>query len=259
PSPAPREPTALTRPRAAVHARAGAIHSAQRSSPERGSGLRRAAWGLVVLAVAVGAGLALDDRLRALVGIEVAQGPEIQQAQPEDKVVWLTRSEPRWFSVVVEGADPEQPPQMRWYLNDVLVAEGTTMWEYDPAKNLQDLTSHGEVRFLLGTGRLPGQSHIWATQTAAKDLSPVLQSASYKPGSTITAAVGDTVVIEVDAIDPDGSPLTYTWRVDGKRVGGNAPRLELQARRDAKITLAISDGGAVVSSSWGLAIGSGKP
>lgn len=257
---AAREETARTRAPAASPAarqaeRAAGIRSAVRRTPER-RGVRWPAIGAALLLLAAAAAaLTVSDRLRTLVGLSPDHSwVEIQRAQPEDKVVPLTRSDTRWFSVVVEGADPDKPPPMRWYLNDVLVAENTTMWEYDPAKNLQDLTAHGEVRFVVGSGRLPHQTHIWATATAAKDLSPVLQSATYKPGSTITAVPGEKIVIEVDAIDPDGDVLSYTWRVDGNRVGGNAPRLEVDARRDAKITLTISDGSVVVSSNWTLAV-----
>ena len=262
---AAREATARTRAPAASPAqphaeRTGGIQSALRTKPVR----RGFGWSSIVasllLVAATGAALTVSDRLRELVGLSPDHSwVEILRAQPEDKVVPLTRSETRWFSVVVDGVDPDQPPPMRWYLNDMMVAENTTMWEYDPAKNLQDVTAHGEVRFVVGSGRMPHQTHIWATETAAKDLSPVLQSATYKPGSTITAAPGEKIVIEVDAIDPDGDVLSYTWRLDGKRVGGNVPRLEVTARRDAKITLTISDGGAVVSSAWTLEVAGQKP
>jgi serine/threonine-protein kinase len=260
------ETTAPTRlpspaPAARHRARAGGIHSALRAkpAPRRGVGWWGAGVALVLLAAALLVTPA-GERLRARVGFAPGHAwVEVQRAQPEDKVVQLTRSAPRWFSVVVEGADPEHPPPMRWYLNDVLVAENTTMWEYDPAKNLQDVTAHGQVRFVVGAGRLPHQTHVWATETTAKDLSPVLLSASYKPGSTITAAPGETIVIAVDAIDPDGDPLSYTWRLDGTRVGDNAPRLALDARRGGKITLTISDGGVFVSSSWTLAVATKRP
>ena len=262
---AARETTARTRAPAASPApqhmaRAGGIQSALRGKPARRGFRWSAIVASVLLVAAAGAALTVSDRLRALAGLSPDHAwVEIQRAQPEDKVVQLTRSETRWFSVVVEGADPDQPPPMRWFLNDVMVAENTTMWEYDPAKNLQDVTAHGEVRFVVGSGRMPHQTHIWATETTAKDLSPVLQSATYKPGSTITATLGEQVVIEVNAIDPDGDVLSYTWRLDGKRVGGNVPRLEVTARRDAKITLTISDGGAVVSSAWTLEVAGQKP
>jgi serine/threonine protein kinase len=253
------ERTAATRPPVPPQRRGG-IRSASRLPR---AVRRRLRWPvLVVLGLMLAAGVAvtLDHRLQALLGIDgPARGAVIQQAQPAAKIVWLTRSEPRWFSVVIDGADPEQPPPMRWYLNDVLVAENTTVWEYDPAQHLQDVTARGTVRFLLGSGRAPQERQVWATRTTVQDLSPVLQSASYKPGSTIEAAVGEGVVIEVDAVDPDDSPLTYTWRIDGKRVGGNTPRLELDAERDATVTLAISDGSAVVSSSWTIAVQPGQP
>ena len=116
------------------------------------------------------------------------------------------------------------------------------------------MTARGEVRFVVGSGKRTDQTHTWRTETSAKDLSPVLHSASYKPGSTITAAPGERIEIVVDVFDPDGDPLFYTWRIDGKRAGRNEPRLVLDATADAKVTLVVSDGMVTVSSNWNVAV-----
>jgi hypothetical protein len=215
---------------------------------------------LVALLAVAGAASWIFPEILPVLGIGArADHAAIRTVQPEDKVVWLTRGEPRWFSVALEGVDPEQPPRMRWLLNDKVVAEGTTTWEYEPKIHLADLIASGAVRFVVGSGRRPYQTHLWATQTALKDLSPVLQSASYKPGSTIQAAPGERIEITVDAVDPDGSPLTYSWRVDGRRVGASEPRLVIDATVDAKVTLAVSDGEATVSSNWRIAVAGARP
>ena len=83
----------------------------------------------------------------------------------------------------------------------------------------------------------------------------MLQSATYKPGSTITGGArrahrdrGRQPTI------PTATRSSYTWRVDGRRAGGNEPRLVIDATADAKVTLAMSDGMVSVSSSWNVVV-----
>lgn len=215
---------------------------------------RRWLTALVAVAALIAlAALVAPDALRSLVGLETApRPPRIASAQPADKLIVLTRTEPQWFSAVIDDADPDRPPRMRWYLNEHVVADSTTVWEYDPKVHLPLVTARGKVRFEVGGGKRPEQTRIWATQTSIADLSPVLQAANPKPGSTIRAAVGERIEIDVDAYDPDDSPLTFTWFVDGKRAGGNEPRLVMIVQRDVKIRLVISDGAATVTSGWSV-------
>jgi len=239
-------------------ARGRALRSASPRIPRR-SGIRFAT-ALVVLLATAGLGAWLfPERVLAPLGLHPGAGnrAQIRSAQPEDSLIWLTRSDAQWFSVVLSGVAPDRPPRMRWFLNDKLVAENTTTWEYDPTTDLADVTAHGEVRFVVGSGRGLLQTHRWKTRTAVQDLSPVLRSATYKPGSTIRAAAGERIEIVVEAIDPDGDPLFYTWQVNGHRVGGSEPRLVLDATESGTITLGVSDGVVSVSSAWNLQVAGG--
>jgi len=211
----------------------------------------------LLLFLAVGADLVPEpaSEIAAWLGLRgTIDGIEIDGVVPESKLVTLTRREPMWFSVVLQGVDPAAPPTMRWYLNQELVAEGTTVWEYEPATYLEHLVARGTVRFEVDGGRRRHQNHTWKTQTPLADLSPVLLSASAKPGSTITARPGEVVTISVDVYDPDGTPLGFTWRIDGKPAGGDEPRLRFVAARDVGVSLVVSDGEASVSSGWKVVV-----
>ena len=118
-------------------ARSGAVAPARAMAARATRRSPRRLLGAAVLLVAGIAAWAFPERILPALGIGTANDwIAIRSVQPDDKVVWLTRKDPQWFSVVLEGIDPEHPPPMRWYLNDVLVAESTTTWEYDPKVHL---------------------------------------------------------------------------------------------------------------------------
>jgi hypothetical protein len=180
--------------------------------------------------------------------------PEILSFQPDEKIVTVARSEqPRWFSVVLDGVDPDAPPRLRWILDDEVVAEDTTVWEYDPRSHRVSPRTPGVLRFVVGSGREPRQSHTWWIQATVSNLSPVLLNASHKPGSTIEAKEGDVVDLRVDAYDPDGDRLSFSWRLDGRPIGRNAPAVEIPVTGSHTVSLAISDGDATVWSTWQIA------
>jgi hypothetical protein len=255
-TPAPRR-AAATAARPALDRRVATPGARARGGVAR-RGRMLATVAAIATLLAVGVMLAPEE-LRTAIGLApTGERAQIASVQPSEKIVVLGRTEPQWFSVSLGDVDAERPPRMKWYLNGNVVAENGTVWEYDPAVHLPLVAARGEVRFVLGSGNRSRQAHIWATQTAINDLSPVLQSASYKPGSTIHAAVGERIEIDVDAYDPDDSPLTFTWLVDGKRAGGNEPRLVIVVQRDARVGLSVSDGGATVSSAWTI-VADGAP
>jgi serine/threonine protein kinase len=169
---------------------------------------------------------------------------------PDDELVVVAHATTQWFSVVLEGFDPDHPPRLRWLLDGTVVAQGTTTWEYDPRTYHASAVVPQELRFVIGSGRGEQQSQAWRVKVAASDLSPVLRNASYKPGSKIEVPRGSTVVVKVDAYDPDGDALTFSWRLDGHPLGGNAAEVTVPVDGDHQLSLAISDGEAAVSSSW---------
>jgi len=176
---------------------------------------------------------------------------------PQEEQVVVPHATTQWFSVVLDGFDANDPPPLRWLLDGKMVAENTTSWEYDPRIYHGSALVPQLLRFVIGRGRTDQQVHGWQIKVAASDLSPVLLNASYKPGSEISAPLGSTVVVKVDAYDPDCDALSFVWRLDGKPIGNDTAEVAVAVDGNHQLTLAISDGEAAVSSSWRIV--AGKP
>ena len=75
-------------------------------------------------------------------------------------------------------------------------------------------------------------------------------------------AVGETVVFTSTASDPDGDPLTRTWKVDGVVMPGDAPSIEREFATPGRHTVSVevTDGhGATVSAEALVEVPNGQP
>ena len=82
---------------------------------------------------------------------------------------------------------------------------------------------------------------------------PVIQSVT--PVQNIGAVGGSTLNFDVQAQDPDGNPLTYTWTVDGQVVQGVfGPQLAYQLPVSATgtyiVAVTVTDGSRRAQTSW---------
>jgi hypothetical protein len=59
----------------------------------------------------------------------------------------------------------------------------------------------------------------------------------------------------ISGSDPDGDPLTYTWRVNGAAVGGNANGYDFSAAPGTYVVnVTVSDGSLSVSREWTVTV-----
>jgi uncharacterized protein (TIGR03437 family) len=84
-------------------------------------------------------------------------------------------------------------------------------------------------------------------------LAPVISSVS--PATTFGAVGGSSLSFSVNASDPDGNPLTYTWSVNGTVVTNvfgpaYALQLPLTANGIYTVTVVVTDGSRVTETSW---------
>jgi len=124
----------------------------------------------------------------------------------------------------------------RW-LAPVLAA---TLWLWLGCGGGDDATGPGV------TERMEPREQSLVREDAADpaNLAPVIESVTLEPSDP---SAGDPVVARVEATDTEGDRLrySYTWRLDGERLPGSGPRVELpRSERGDEIELVVvaSDG-----------------
>ena len=90
---------------------------------------------------------------------------------------------------------------------------------------------------------------------------PAIVSAT--PAATLSAVGGSSYSFAVQASDPDGNPLTYTWMVNGQAVTdafGSTYTLQLPASANGTytVTVAVTDGSRVTQTSWTINVAAYK-
>jgi glucose/arabinose dehydrogenase len=80
---------------------------------------------------------------------------------------------------------------------------------------------------------------------------------SSDPGlGPVTVVLGATRTFTVTASDPDGDALTYTWRVNGSPMGGNAPTFDFvgSALGTFSVNVTVTDGSSAVWREWTVSV-----
>jgi hypothetical protein len=106
---------------------------------------------------------------------------------------------------------------------------------------------------LRATDNLGGATEL-TLSVSVVDMPPVIQSTS--PGKLFSMASGKQATFAVQASDPEGAPLTYTWTVDGRAAGGNASSFAYKpaGAGDHTVGVSVSDGRQSVSFEWGVSV-----
>ena len=90
-----------------------------------------------------------------------------------------------------------------------------------------------------------------------KNLPPVIQVAT--PGGAVQVTVGDVQQFHVQAMDPNGDPLNFSWSFDGNRISGaSSESYVFRATQDnigaRSLEVAVSDGISETSYSWRITV-----
>jgi chitinase len=74
----------------------------------------------------------------------------------------------------------------------------------------------------------------------------------------VSVETGSSRIFTVTASDPDGDALTYTWRVDGSVVGGNANVFTFTGTAPGShtVNVTVSDGSLAISREWTVTVAS---
>jgi len=86
------------------------------------------------------------------------------------------------------------------------------------------------------------------------DRTPVMLSTS--PVTAPGMVAGKQAVFSVNARDPDGDPLNYTWTVDGSPAGQNSETFTYKPTSSGThvIAVSVSDGEQAVKNEWSVTV-----
>jgi hypothetical protein len=152
----------------------------------------------------------------------------------------------------VTAADPDNDPlSSRWLLDGLQVETGALAFVYRP-----DYASSGvhNLTVTVSDGALT-VSATWLVTVADVNRPPVIEETS--PEDQLPLAVGVTARFDVRASDPDGSPLVYSWSVDGTPAGSNDRSFDYSAPKTPgahSVAVVISDGRDAVNHTWAVEV-----
>jgi hypothetical protein len=116
------------------------------------------------------------------------------------------------FSIIAYDPDGNDL-SYQWELDSELVSE-TSDFPYQP-----DFDSAGDHQLTLtvndGFGSKSILEYEWDISVVNVDRAIVINSLEPQVGIPITINQNESISFSIDAYDPDGTPLNYSWRVDG--------------------------------------------
>ena len=150
------------------------------------------------------------------------------------------------FSVLAEDQDND-PLSSRWLLDGIAVEEGALSFIYRPDHS--DSGVHN-LTVTVSDGIL-SVSATWMVTVRDLNRAPVIKTSSPEPRIPLKAR--EVQRFAVDASDPDGDLLTYSWRVSGAPVGAQDEFFDFSAPAAPgtySIEVNISDGEDSVTRAW---------
>jgi hypothetical protein len=150
------------------------------------------------------------------------------------------------FSVSAADQDGD-PLGSRWLLDGLPVDQGSLTFVFRP-----DFASSGvhNLTVVVSDGTLSA-SATWLVQVADVNRPPVIEA--FSPADRQMLETGGAARFDVRASDPDGSPLSYSWRLDGGPAGASDRSFDYVAPPTPgvhTIRVDISDGQESVNRTW---------
>jgi hypothetical protein len=148
----------------------------------------------------------------------------------------------------VAAADQDNDPLgSRWLLDGLPVDEGSLSFVYRP-----DFASSGvhNLTVVVSDGTLSA-SATWLVSVADVNRPPVIEG--YSPEDRQVLGTREAARFDVRASDPDGSPLSYAWRLDGEPTGASDRSFDYVAPAAPgvhTVRVEVSDGQDSVNRTW---------
>jgi hypothetical protein len=164
----------------------------------------------------------------------------------------LTISETDRASFWATASDPDGDAiNFTWFLDASAVWYQPT-WDYVPDHN-----SSGQHRVAVRAfDGIDPVFHNWTVTVQNRNRPPVISNSSPETGTALKVEKGRPATFSVQALDPDGDPLAFSWKVNGIAViGAGSPVFTCTKglRKGANtVTVEVSDGNATVRAEWSL-------
>jgi hypothetical protein len=174
--------------------------------------------------------------------MEVNPAGDLTISETDKVLFWANASDP-------DGGDIN----LTWYLDGTVVSYQPS-WEYET-----DYNSSGAHRVAVRAfDGIDPVVHNWTVTVLNKNRPPKIMNTSPEQGTTINVERGKPATFNVQAVDPDGDPLAFSWKVNGILVSGaNSPVFTCtkgQKNGANTVTMEVSDGNATASAEWSMRV-----
>ncbi|TLZ95833.1 MAG: PKD domain-containing protein [Methanobacteriota archaeon] len=183
--------------------------------------------------------------------------------------------------MVVQSAPPgPQPPIARFTVTPTPVDRGAAVtfnasssvdpdgtivsyaWDFGDSSPAGSGVTQTHAYALAGTYsvtlNVTDNSSLWSRvthQVVVRNRGPRIDS-SNPSSASLTIGAGSTQRFAVNASDPDGDILTYTWRVNGAVVGANTNAFNFSGTPGGYVVnVTVSDGSLSASREWTVTVG----
>jgi hypothetical protein len=174
--------------------------------------------------------------------MEVNPGGDQTLTETEKVTFWTSASDPDGDVI-----------NLTWYLDGTAVSYQPS-WDY-----ITDYNSSGTHRVAVRAfDGIDPAYHNWTVSVLNKNRPPKISNTSPEQGSILKLEQGKPATFSVQAQDPDGDPLVFSWKVNGIVVpGANAPVFTCTKGLKTganTVTVDVSDGNATASAEWTMRV-----
>ncbi|MHA1168640.1 MAG: C1 family peptidase [Candidatus Hodarchaeales archaeon] len=132
--------------------------------------------------------------------------------------VLMSEGSSKQFSAIATDADGDAL-SYKWFV-DVSLQATTPDFNFSPGFDSSDSDTRHQIDVIVSDGTFDIH-RTWSVTVADVDLPPVIQSFS-PSNQNLDINQGSSVSFTVTAFDPEGKPLSYSWKLDGSSVGSNS-------------------------------------
>ncbi len=194
---------------------------------------------------------ALEALAEATVLVDNSPGPVgIASASPEGEFVTIKGGELVSFELVLDG--DTSGVGVLWLVDGAVEAPGGLRLSFQRLFPQESLGNHTvEGRLVRGDETL--DIRYWSVTVRPPNRAPLIAS-FHPPRASLTCQEGERVRFSVEAVDPDGGELSWSWRLNGEPIDGSGSSIALEMPSPGRhsVEAVASDGELSVEHRWNV-------